>query len=111
VSSLVLLGLLGTVLSTLTLIPHVVQAIRSGRPGGSPSGWMLSFGGSTVWGIYGLVEHDLLVAAPGLVTIPCGLLLSVWSIHHHLRRPVVAPLAPALDQQVTQPVGEFVAAA
>jgi hypothetical protein len=87
VSALVALGVLGTFFSTITLIPHVAHAVRTGVPGGSPIGWALSFGGSMVWGVYGIAAHDYIEAAPGLVTVPCGLLLAAWSIRTHLRRP------------------------
>ena len=108
-SPLVVLGLLGTVFSTVTLIPHVAHAIRSGRPGGSPSGWVLSFGGSMVWGVYGIAGHDLLVAAPGLVTVPCGLLLAGWSILDHVRRSAATLLAPRVAESVADSVAELVA--
>ena len=103
-SALVVLGVLGTVFSTITLVPHVAHAMRSGVPGGSPMGWTLSFGGSTVWGVYGVVAHDLLVAAPGLVTIPCGLLLAVWSVRNHLRRAAEIPVveAPLVEREVLE---------
>lgn len=103
-SALVVLGLLGTLFSTITLIPHVAHAVRSGVPGGSPMGWTLSFGGSTVWGVYGIVAHDIPVAAPGLVTVPCGLLLAVWSIRNRLRPGVEIPVveAPVVDREVLE---------
>lgn len=42
-SPLALLGATATALSTITLLPHLVQALRAGRPGGSTVGWSLGF--------------------------------------------------------------------
>lgn len=80
VSPLVVLGALGTLVSTITIVPHVVHAMRTRRPGGSPVAWVLGVTGSTIWFAYGVASGDLLVGAPGLVTIPCGLLLAIWSV-------------------------------
>jgi hypothetical protein len=80
VSPLVVLGALGTLVSTITIVPHVLQAMRTRKPGGSSTAWVLGVAGSTIWALYGVVSGDLLVGAPGLVTIPCGLLLAIWSL-------------------------------
>jgi uncharacterized protein with PQ loop repeat len=80
VSPLVVLGAFGTLVSTITILPHVIHAMRTKRPGGSPLAWAMGVSGSTIWLVYGLVSGDVLVGAPGLITIPCGLLLVVWSL-------------------------------
>jgi uncharacterized protein with PQ loop repeat len=80
VSPLVVLGALGTLVSTITIVPHVLRAWHTKRPGGSPLAWVMGATGSTIWFVYGIASGDLLVGAPGLVTIPCGLLLAVWSL-------------------------------
>jgi uncharacterized protein with PQ loop repeat len=78
VSSLAALGALATLLSTFTLLPHLLHAVRSGRPGGSTSGWALGFLASLLWFAYGIAVGDLVVAAPGVVTLPVGAALAVW---------------------------------
>jgi hypothetical protein len=78
VSSLALLGSLGTLLSTLSLLPHLFDAIRNRRPAGSPLAWSFGAVSSGVWFVYGLAVGDVLVAAPGFVTIPVGLGLALW---------------------------------
>lgn len=79
-SPLVVLGTVGTLVSTITIVPHVLHATRNKQPSGSPLAWVMGTAGSTIWLLYGLAAGDLLVAAPGLVTIPCGLLLAIWSL-------------------------------
>ncbi|SFC83891.1 Uncharacterized conserved protein, contains PQ loop repeat [Nocardioides terrae] len=79
-SPLVVLGALGTLVSTITILPHVRHATRTKQPGGSPVAWVMGVTGSTIWLVYGVASGDLLVAAPGLVTIPCGALLAIWSL-------------------------------
>lgn len=78
VSPLALLGASATLLSTCTLVPHLVHAFRSGHPGGSTMGWALGFLSSFAWFAYGIVDHDIAVAAPGIVTLPVGAALAVW---------------------------------
>jgi uncharacterized protein with PQ loop repeat len=80
VSPLVVLGALGTLVSTITIVPHVIHALRTKQPGGSPLAWVMGVTGSTIWFVYGIASGDLLVGAPGLITIPCGLLLALWSL-------------------------------
>ena len=92
VSPLVVLGALGTLVSTITIVPHVLRAWHTKRPGGSPLAWVMGATGSTIWFVYGLASGDLLVGAPGLVTIPCGLLLAAWSLRRDgHEQPVVPP--------------------
>lgn len=88
VSPLVVLGALGTLVSTTTIVPHVIHAMRTRRPGGSPVAWVMGVTGSTIWLLYGLTSGDVLVGAPGLVTIPCGLLLAIWSLKGETDEPV-----------------------
>lgn len=92
VSPLVVLGLLGTLISTITIIPHVIHAVRTKQPSGSPVAWALGAAGSSIWAVYGVVSGDLLVGAPGLITIPCGLMLATWSLRHRKNH---APADPA----------------
>ncbi len=77
-------------LSTIAIVPHLLHAVRMRKPSGSPFAWGLGAVCSTVWFAYGLVDGDLLVAAPGLVTIPVGLLLAAWS-HRERVADVVLP--------------------
>ncbi|NYD42239.1 hypothetical protein [Nocardioides panaciterrulae] len=102
-SPLVLLGSLGTLLSTVAIVPHLLLAVRMRKPSGSPFAWSLGAVCSAVWFAYGLVDGDFLVAAPGLVTIPVGLLLAAWS-HREQEAPaalpamvVLPPWEPPLD--------------
>jgi len=75
VSPLVVLGSLGTLISTVTILPHVAQTLQTKKAGGSPLAWAMGVTGSTVWLAYGIASGDFLVGAPGLITIPCGLFL------------------------------------
>lgn len=89
---------MGTVLSTVTILPHVWHALRNHRPGGSTLAWALGAAGSAVWMVYGLIEGDVVMASPGIVTVPCGLLLSIWSAREQAadqRRAAALRLHPA----------------
>lgn len=79
VSPLVLLGLLGTTLSTVFMLPHLANAIRDRRPAGTAFAWALTTCQSLTWMLYGLADDDVLVAAPGFVTVPIGTALTVWA--------------------------------
>jgi hypothetical protein len=70
---------MGTLISTVTIVPHVIHTLQTKKPGGSPLAWALGAIGSTVWLAYGIASGDLLVGAPGLVTVPCGLFLAASS--------------------------------
>jgi len=85
VSPLVLLGSLGTVLSTVTMLPHLAHAVRTRKPHGSAFAWTVGAVGSTAWFVYGLGIGDLLLAAPGFVTIPVGFFLAAWSAREERR--------------------------
>ena len=74
-----LLGSLGTVLSTVVMLPHLTTALRARRPAGTTFTWALSAVTSSVWLVYGFVVGDILMAAPGFVTVPIGVALAVWS--------------------------------
>ena len=80
-----LLGSLGTVLSTVTMLPHLAHAVRTRKPHGSAFAWMVGAVASTAWFIYGVGIGDLLVAAPGFVTIPIGFFLAAWSAREERR--------------------------
>lgn len=80
VSPLVLLGLLGTTFSTIFMFPHLANAIRHRRPAGTAFAWALTTCQSLTWMLYGLLDNDPLVAAPGFVTVPVGLTLTVWAL-------------------------------
>ena len=73
------LGTVGTTLSTVSIIPHVVHTFRTKKPGGSAVAWTMGVTSSTTWFVYGLTSGDFMAGAAGIVTIPCGLLLAVWS--------------------------------
>lgn len=81
-SPLALLGALATVLSTLTLLPHLAHAVRTRQPSGSTFGWALGAVASTAWFAYGIGIGDLAVAAPGFITIPAGVALAGWCWLH-----------------------------
>jgi uncharacterized protein with PQ loop repeat len=85
VSPLVLLGSLGTVLSTVTMLPHLTHAVRTRKPHGSAFAWLIGAVASTVWFVYGVGIGDLLMAAPGLVTVPVGFFLAIWSAREERR--------------------------
>ena len=100
-SPLVVLGALGTLFSTITILPHLARAIRTRRPGGSPLAWAMGAAGSVVWLTYGIASGDLLVGAPGFVTIPAGVLLTIWSSRE--ARPVVVAVP---DPVTVHPIEE-----
>ena len=77
-SPLVLLGSLGTALSTIAMVPHLLHAVRNRRPSGSAFAWLFGAFAAGIWVVYGLAIDDLLVAAPGFVTMPAGLVLGLW---------------------------------
>ena len=84
-SPLVLLGSLGTLLSTVTMLPHLTHALRTRKPHGSSFAWTVGAVASTAWFVYGVGIGDLLVAAPGFVTVPIGFFLAVWSAREERR--------------------------
>lgn len=75
-----ILGSLGTVLSTTAMLPHLVHALRHRHPSGSTTGWMVGALSSAIWFAYGIDRHDLLQAAPGFVTVPAGVFLTGWCL-------------------------------
>jgi hypothetical protein len=102
VSALVLLGSLGTTLSAVTIVPHLMHAVRTRKPAGSPLAWALGAVCSVVWFAYGVVDRDLLVAAPGLVTIPIGVVLASWAFREARAAAAVPPMVivPAWEPPV-----------
>ncbi|WP_300683289.1 hypothetical protein [Nocardioides sp.] len=112
-SPIVVLGAFGTLFSTITILPHVVRAIRTKKPGGSPLAWAMGATGAVVWLAYGIASGDPLVGAPGVVTIPAGVLLTIWSSREGATRaapitiaalPVGAPLPVPAAAASTPPV-------
>jgi len=79
-SPLVLLGSLGTAVSTLSMLPHLLHAARARKPSGSAGAWLLGALSGSIWMVYGVASGNLLVAAPSLVSVPAGLFLSVWCL-------------------------------
>ena len=94
-SPLVLLGSVGTLLSTVTMLPHLTHALRTRKPHGSAFAWAVGAVASTAWFVYGIGIGDLLVAAPGFVTIPVGFFLAAWSAREERK---VAPLQLVNDE-------------
>jgi uncharacterized protein with PQ loop repeat len=92
VSSLALLGVLGTLLSTISMLPHLIHAIRNRRPAGTAFAWSLGAVTAGVWFVYGFAIGDVLVAAPGFVTVPVGLGLAVWCAAEARAQDTVAPM-------------------
>ena len=82
VSAPALVALIGNVLATVAILPHLVQAIRERRPSGSPSGWALGGINAGLWLTYGLMMHTPEIGAPGWVTCPVSAVLGVWSWRH-----------------------------
>jgi hypothetical protein len=78
VSALTLLGMLGNILSTVAILPHLRQSLAERRPVGSASGWALGALCGVVWLSYGWLSGDLLIGAPGWVTAPVSLALTLW---------------------------------
>jgi hypothetical protein len=76
VSAIVLIGVLGTLLSTVQTLPHLAAALRTRVPSGSALGWNLSLAGTTMWCLDGLLTHNYWLAAPTLVTFPVFSVLS-----------------------------------
>ena len=87
-------------LSAVTIVPHLVHAIRTRKPSGSPLAWSLGAVCSVVWFVYGLAGRDLLVAAPGLVTIPVGVVLAAWA---HRERDLTEALPPMVIVPAWEP--------
>lgn len=108
-SPLVLLGLLGTSISTIFMFPHLANAIGHRRPAGTAFAWALTTCQSLTWMLYGLLDNDPLVTAPGFVTVPVGLTLTVWALavargtRSDRLQPVPAAGSPveAVQQMVT----------
>lgn len=73
-----LLAAVGNVLSTVSIVPHLADAIRSRKPGGSLSGWWMGAVCGAVWIAYGLLAHTPEVGAPGWVTVPISGVLGFW---------------------------------
>jgi hypothetical protein len=61
------------------MLPHLANAIRDRRPAGTAFAWALTTCQSLTWMLYGLADNDVLVAAPGFVTVPIGTALTVWA--------------------------------
>lgn len=78
-SALALLGAIGTLLSTIQALPHLMVAVKDRKPSGSPLGWLLSVVGTVVWMSYGFVSHDVWLMLPGFVTVPVGSTMCVWA--------------------------------
>jgi hypothetical protein len=117
-----LLGSLGTVLSTTAIVPHLVHALRHRHPSGSTTGWMVGALSSIIWFAYGIDRHDLLQAAPGFVTVPVGVFLTGWCLltaHRSHRRlaaagapvhavpDVAVPAGPDTPHEAGDPVAEM----
>jgi hypothetical protein len=78
VSAVVLIGALGTLLTTVQMLPHLAAAIRTRTPSGSAIGWTLSMAAAAMWGIDGLVTSNLWLLAPTTVTVPVYSALAIW---------------------------------
>ena len=100
-----ILGSLGTVLSTTAMLPHLVHALRHRHPSGSTAGWMVGALSSAIWFAYGIDRHDLLQAAPGFVTVPVGAFLTGWCLLI-ARRPGRRLTVPEVPVQVVPDLGD-----
>ncbi|MEV1288781.1 hypothetical protein [Micromonospora sp. NPDC049679] len=94
-SPLTLLALTGNVLSTVAVLPHLTQAIRERRPSGSAFGWTLGALCGLLWLAYGILTDNMIVGAPGWITVPVGAALALWCWKDE-RSPVMALVAPSL---------------
>jgi hypothetical protein len=74
------------------MLPHLMYAVRTRRPSGSAFAWALGGITASVWVGYGFAIGDVLVAAPGLVTVPANFILAAWCAHD-ARRPVRSALS------------------
>ncbi|MGV8846501.1 MAG: hypothetical protein ACOH1Y_09270 [Propionicimonas sp.] len=77
-STLDWIALVGNILTAVSIVPHLMQAIRTRRPVGSVLGWCLSSASGGFWLAYGLVAHMPEIGAPGWVTVPVSTVLAVW---------------------------------
>jgi hypothetical protein len=101
VSAIVLIGVLGTLLSTVQTLPHLAAALRTRVPSGSALGWTLSLAGTSMWCLDGLLTHNFWLAAPTVVTFPVFSVLSFMSWRSMPRRQShgqpVASAQPTID--------------
>lgn len=96
---LAVLGTLGTILATTSMLPHLAHAIRTRQPSGSPHAWLLGALTGGIWLSYGLTAGDLLIAAPNLVTIPVNTILGVWCLlSARAKRTAAAEAAREIEQ-------------
>jgi hypothetical protein len=107
VSPLVALGSLGTVLSTVVMLPHLVHAIRARRPSGAPLAWFVGALAGSTWGLYGIASGDLLVATPNLISVPANVFLGAWCLRSARAARRLLDPAPALSQQVAREVAQL----
>lgn len=73
-----MLAAVGNVLATVSIVPHLVEAIRTRKPGGSVAGWLMGAVCGAIWIVYGLMAGTPEVGAPGWVTVPIGFVLGFW---------------------------------
>ncbi|GAA4346317.1 hypothetical protein [Angustibacter luteus] len=90
-----LIALIGNLLATVAILPHLVQAIRERRPSGSPYGWALGAATAALWLSYGWVTSTPEIGAPGYVTFPVSVVLGVWAWRE--QRTAAAAAAVAQD--------------
>ena len=103
-----LLGLVGTVLAVMSLVPHLVLAIRAGGPGGSWRGWLIGASASATWLLLGIDSHNAWMIAANLITLPIGVTLGVWAFARRARhakgqQPLAIRLAVTERQRVDEP--------
>ncbi|WP_148573530.1 hypothetical protein [Nocardioides caldifontis] len=87
----------------MTMLPHLMHAVRTRKPHGSAFAWLVGAVASTTWFVYGLGIGDLLVAAPGFVTVPIGFFLAAWAAREE-RRLEELPLAVVPEQAASSVV-------
>ena len=78
VSTVFMLAAVGNVLATVSIVPHLIEAVRSRKPGGSVTGWLLGAAGGVIWVVYGLMCGTPEVGAPGWLTVPISVVLGMW---------------------------------
>lgn len=89
------LGLCGTLISAVVLLPHLIYAYQMRTPPGNVSAWTLSLLSAMIWTAYGTLTHQANVAAPGFLGIPVAAFLLAWCIKEARTPPEFTP-APLL---------------